>query len=311
MEHIAACLSHAALLSKPSVIESSDIVLGFTGLYFITGVKTLIDATLKGATRIVNTGPFSPERFFELVKRFKATYILSTPVVAFQLVNNPEIERVDLSSLKHFIAIGCRMSFDLMQQFTKYFQSNDVFCHGYGMTELGGPISRNLYHMRNNCAGQLAEGCQAKIIDENGQCLGPNECGELCIKKQFVFSGYINDPRSTADYFDNEGFLYTGDIGYFDDNGDLFIVDRKKLLFDYGGQTVTPCEIEEYIEKVDGVQMSCVVPTLDANGNVVAAAVVVKVRNSNCTETDIFNFISGKAQLYLQASILFVMAFSH
>lgn len=124
--------------------------------------------------------------------------------------------------------------------------------------------------------------------------MGINENGELCIKLPLLFSGYLENLENSPNYFDSDGFLFTGDIAYFDDNGDLFIVDRKKDLFKSYGDHVIPSEIEEILNKIDGVKQSCLIPIPDPKDDNLPAAVIVKTENSQCTEEIIFDSVKSK-----------------
>lgn len=245
----------------------------------------------------MNHGSFSPERFFDLVERFKVTYTAASPFAINQLLSHPRIETADLSSFRLFLGVGSKLSFDLIQRTNQYF--GNTFCSCYGMTEVGGLISLNVDHKRNNCVGQLIARCDVKILDENGDRLGINEDGELCVKQPCLFLGYIGDTERAHTYLDNEGFFATGDVAHFDDNGDLFIIDRKKELFKSSAEHVTPSEIEEFLNKMDGVKISCVVPIPDPERENVAAAVIVKSENSICTEEEIYDAVSRNFQFAL------------
>lgn len=285
---------HALLLEKPLVTKSTDITLVFSNMDATVAVRTLIGSTLSGSTRIVNHGSFSPERFFELVERFKVTYTAASPFTINQLLNHPQIKTADLSSFRFILATGSKLTFGLIQKTNKYF--GNTIRSGYGMTEVGGLISLNIDHKRNNCVGQLIAQCEAKILNENGDRLGINEDGELCVKQPCLFLGYVGDTERVHSYFDNEGFFATGDVAYFDENGDLFIIDRKKELFKSSAEHVTPSEIEEFLNKMDGVLTSCVVPIPDPERENVAAVVIVKSENSNCTEEEIYDAVSRNFQ---------------
>lgn len=273
-------------------------MLGFENWHFVTGVRLLFGATLNGATRIVNEGSFSPDRFIDLTKRFKVTFALNSAFEISQLLNHTQIDRADLSSLKYYTCGGMKMSIDVIQKLNKYLK-NGRFCHNYGMTELLGTIAINLYHARNTSAGQLISGCEAKIINECGNRVGTDEDGELCIRQQYPFLRHLVDDdhenECVHNNFDDEGFFATGDIAHFDQNGDLFIVGRKKDLFKSCGDfMVTPIEIEDFLNKIDGVEQSCVVPIPDVTYHNLPAAVIVKTNNSKCTEKSIFDAVKGK-----------------
>lgn len=299
------CISHAYILDNVRRLspftKATDILLGFNSFDGISGIRMAMSAILNGATRIVNTGPFSPERFFYLVERFKVTFTASTAFSVIQLLNHPQIEFANLSSLKHYICAGSKLSLDAINEMNKYLKGGKL-CHGYGMTEFVGPVAVNFNHTRNDCVGQLISGCKVKIVNEHGHRLGINEDGELCIKPSFLFSSYLTDNQCSPNYLDREGFFITGDIARFDKNGDLFMIDRKKEQFKCCGYHVSPTELEQFLDKISGVKQSCVVPIPDIKSEFLPAALIVKTENSTCTEESIYNAVLSKTESNLSIS---------
>lgn len=287
-------ISHAYILDnvrRQPHIRAIDIVMPFFGLDGISGIRLLMSTTLNAATRIVNIDPFSPERFFKIVEQFKVSVIATSTSVLPKIFNHPQIETADLSSIKYHVAGGSKVSFDLMKKLSSYY-SNGKVCQSYGMSECVGPVAINLQHLRNDCVGQLISGATIKVVSEDGDRLNVGEIGELCIKQAFQFSGYMGGVDNAN--FDLEGFYLTGDIGYFDKNHDLFIVDRKKAIFKHCGYHVTPTEIETFLDKIDGVKHSCLVPIPDLACENLPAAVIVRENNSNCTEKSIYDAVLSK-----------------
>lgn len=265
----------------------------FINLNSIAILRCFFAATLHGATRLVNVRPFSPERFFELVKRFKVTNVLESPHRIMQLLNHPQIQIANLSSIKYFTCGSTHLSHDAIKKMDNYMKDGR-FCRVFGMTETASTIAANLCHSNNDCVGQLISDCEAKIINEKGGRQGINEDGELCIKLSFPFRRYLGDDEKTCDFLDEEGFFATGDIARFDQNGDLFIVGRKKELFKCNNEHVTPTQIEEFLNKIDGIECSCVVPIPNQKCDNLPAAIVVKGKNSACTEQSIYEAVASK-----------------
>lgn len=276
-----------------SLIKSTDIVMGFTNLNSVSHIRIIFGTALNGSICVVNARPFTPERFFELVERLKVTYALLPAYRVVIIMNHPLIGEVNLSTLKFMTSHGSKLPLDFVPKMGKYMKKGK-FSQTYGMTETVSTISANLYHFENDCVGQLIGGCEAKIINEQGNRLGINEDGELCIKQPYPFLGYIGESECS---FDNEGFFASGDLAHFDQNGDLFIVGRKKEVFKYCCFQVTPSEIEEFLNKLDGVKDSCVVPIPHPEYNNLPAAFVVKSKNSTCTEHSIFDAVSRKIKI--------------
>lgn len=292
-------VSHASILDTvtrlSSFINATDILLPLSNIDAISGVVSLMAGTINGSTRVVNLGPFSPERFFDVVERTNATVTISTAFPVKQILNHPRIKTANLSSYKHFLCGGEKVSLDIIRKMNK-FMTNGTFCHGYGMTETFMVIATNFEHQRNDSVGQLISGCEAKIVNDRGERLGVGEIGDLCVKQTFPFSGYMGSIENAEDDFDCEGFFMTGDIARFDDNGDLAIIDRKRQLFKVGGWHVAPAEIEEFLNEIDGVKQSCLVALPDPEYDFVPAAVIVKVNNdfAACTEQSIQDAVASK-----------------
>lgn len=291
-------ISHAYILDNvrrlSAYIRSTDVLLAPASLDGINGIRVIMAGTINGSTRIVNEGNFSPERFFALVERFKVTYTLSAPFRAVELLNHPQIKTADLRSIKYYTCGGSGASFDTIRTISKYLTGGKL-CHSFGMTELVGPVAINFNHTRNECVGQLISGCSVKIVNEEGERLGVGEVGEFCIKQPYLFSGYLGDNRNLQDYFDSEGFFITGDIARFDENGDLFIVDRKKEMFKCEGYHVTPTEIEVFLNQMEGVRQSCVVPIPNEKFEYLPAVLIVKSEHSTCSERTISEAVSSKS----------------
>ncbi|XP_055325727.1 uncharacterized protein LOC129579599 [Sitodiplosis mosellana] len=290
-------LTHANVLDKlrkySALIEVGDTMLGWAHFRGISGVRFLISGTLSGARRVVNQGAFTPERFFKLVQEFNVNVtFLNDSSQIHQLLKHPQIKTADLSSLKMLHCAGTIVPLHFIEKMNSHLGSSK-FCNSFGMTETCGTVAINLYHSKNNCTGQLIGDCEAKIVNEQGDRLGVNESGELYLKDPFMFEGYLGDDGNASQHFDREGFFRTGDIAHFDENSDLFITDRKKELFKYMGYHIIPNEIQQFLDQIDGVDESCVVPVPISKYVLAPAAVIIKTKNSACTEEFIYDAVSN------------------
>ena len=145
--------------------------------------------------------------------------------------------------------------------------------------------------------GTPFSGIQVEIFGENGEPLSPGEVGEIVVKGDTVMKGYYNSPEATAETI-KDGWLYTGDVGYKDDEGFLFIVDRKKDLIIRGGVNVYPKEIENVIATHPAVDMVAVIPeSHDKYGQVAKACIILK-RGEICSEEEIMGFCKEKMADY-------------
>lgn len=124
--------------------------------------------------------------------------------------------------------------------------------------------------------------------------MGPNQRGEICSKLSVQFNGYFGEPEETSKAFYGDWFK-SGDIGYFDDEGFLYILDRKKQLLKYNNYQVTPSEIEAILNEIEGVVSSCVVgvPEIETGNDILHALVTVSLQ-SDLNEKSILDYVNGK-----------------
>lgn len=178
---------------------------------------------------------------------------------------------------------------------TKYLK-NGIVMQAYGMSELGGIATIGVTAEENDASvGRLSFGIEAKIIDEDGNRLGVGETGEICLKTKFKFLGYFDNEDATNGAIDDEGFLLTGDIGYFDEEQKLCLVDRKKDMMKYCASQISPTEIEQLIIQCVSVKAVCVVGIPDDVVGDLPAAVIV--RNDNepiVTQQEIEQMVAGE-----------------
>jgi 4-coumarate--CoA ligase len=134
-----------------------------------------------------------------------------------------------------------------------------------------------------------------QVVSDDEKTLGPNEIGEIRVMSQIRFLGYANKPKETRDAFDEQGWFKTGDLAYFTEDGEIFIVDRKKEMIKYLNYQVSPSELESHISKMDGVIAVCVVGIPDIISGDLPTAVVVKARNSQLEEVDIHDEVTRES----------------
>lgn len=189
----------------------------------------------------------------------------------------------------------------------------------YGCTEIGGVGSCSFPDVKYGSTGKVYRNTEMKVIDESNENLGPLEQGEILIKISIPFlvglqlnlylrvvsfiiflqiQGYYNNLEQTKEALDEEGWLHTGDIGYFDEKENLYIVDRKKDILKYQGYHVSPSELEEIINTLDSVVNSCVVGVFDNTGNDIIYAFVQR-KSTNLTEKEVLEHVNGIKSILL------------
>lgn len=290
------CLSHASILDTTVCCEfghSDDIMLCFSSLYWISGLIVLLTGALFGATRIITNQVFSPELYLRLIEKYRATFAFNAPYQIGLILNHPNLPTAKLSSLKKQLIGGSKVPYHIKADLNRRLPNGRVHVV-FGLSESGGFLTiDNPASDDKDTIGRLIGGACAKVIDDDGNRCGQNVDGELCFKVPYKFIGYLNNKQATDEMIDSEGFIKTGDIGRFDECGDLYHTGRKKELLKYFGYQIAPSEIDAYLTESPEIESACVAGIPDAMGDAPAAA-IVRANGSNITEMDVEKLVAGK-----------------
>lgn len=232
-----------------------------------------------GATLALVPRP-DPDSIINLLRIFKPTGIGAVPTVYAGLLNDPRWAELDLSSVKTLITSSAPMAASTYPKLIAKCQQG-IISEVWGMTELGGfgtgtPLTGNLF--KPGSIGMPYPNGAVKIVDtETGLTILPaGEHGEICFRGPQVMAGYWNKPDATAEVLRN-GWLYSGDIGYIDDEGWLYLVDRKKDMIIAGGYNIYPRELDEALYTHPAILEACCIGVPDAyRGETVKAFIVLK-----------------------------------
>jgi len=225
---------------------------------------------------------YDPSQALDFIEQYGINKIFMVPAAIQILLNHPRIGEVDFSKLKYITYGASPIPLEMMKQ------SIDIlgceFVQMYGMTETTGTIvalppedhdPNGNEKMRS--VGKPLQGVEVKIIDEEGNTLPPREVGEIATRSSYNMKGYWNLPEATASTIDADGWLRTGDAGYFDEDGYLYIHDRVKDMIISGGENVYPAEVENAIYGHPAVADVAVIGVPDEKwGEAVKACVVLK-----------------------------------
>ncbi len=200
---------------------------------------------------------FDPDAFLALIAEHRIELTAVVPTMLQLLLARP-LEDHDLSSLSYVTSGGAPLAAGVEQEFSRRVPSA-VIRQGYGMTETAALISAvPAGQSRPGSVGRPVPGTELEIRDGDGRPLPAGQIGEICCRSPGVMRGYWNAPEPTAEALAG-GWLHTGDVGYLDDEGYLFIVDRKKDLIIRGGFNVYPRDVEDALVQHPNVQMAAVV----------------------------------------------------
>ncbi|KAG4071325.1 hypothetical protein HA402_004029 [Bradysia odoriphaga] len=271
--------------------DSNRTWLNFYSFQWFRSLIFLLSGTTTGVTRVFSAEIFCPARIFEIIEKFNVSRLMGSPYFLKHLIHSESIKSANLSSVENIILGGYKLPYELGKMVDDLLPNGTV-SNRYGLTELGGTVSIEVPKFSKGSVGQLKRGNIAKIVDENGEKLGVNERGEIRIKSMSMSPGYYQDELLTKESFDDEGYFLTGDIGYFDDDGDLFVIDRKGDTFKYQAYVISPAEIEGVLLQSPQISAVCAFSAPDSDGMEAPAVAVVRAKNSNITAEEIDKLIS-------------------
>jgi fatty-acyl-CoA synthase len=210
------------------------------------------------------------------------------------VLNHPEFERTDLSSLRLVLNVGTRERLEQMQARMPWATQ----ISSYGCTELGGVCAfghiKDPLELRVTTSGRPFEGMEIRIIDaETGAVLPPGEVGEIICRGHSMFDGYYREPELTAQVVDDEGFFHTGDLGALDPDGRVQYRGRLKDMLKVGGENVAAAEIEGHLATHPAVEIVQVVGVRDARYNEVPVAFVQLRAGATATEDELIQHCLG------------------
>ena len=241
-------------------IEPDDVVLVVLPLFHVFGLSSQLNVCVRFASTMSLLPRFDPAKVLEVIQRDRVTVFEGVPTMYVSLLNYPAVDQYDLSSLRVGISGGAAMAAEVLDEFERKF--GVVILEGYGLSETASTTTFNVSaeDRRIYSVGKPIWGVEVQIWDDHGLQLpvGPEHVGELVVRGVNTMRGYHNNPEATTEAFDG-GWFHTGDLGYVDQDGFFFIVDRKKDLIIRGGYNVYPREIEEVLYTHPAVSEAAVV----------------------------------------------------
>ncbi|XP_017022321.1 luciferin 4-monooxygenase-like [Drosophila kikkawai] len=295
----AVCISNRSLLPTPSALLNSDSVgFSYAALDWISGVASFISHTAFGFTRILSRTLVTPEYLVQLVEKYKISTIVLAPFRLSALINCPAASSESLASLRCVFCSGGIVSGASLQRCQKLCK-NATFSQIYALTEAGN-ISMALSTENGNSVGRPLPGVKIRIVSEEGENLKHNQVGEIYAHTELVWRGYYGNPEESLRFRDSEGWFHTGDLGYFDDQNLLYIVDRCKDTLKYQGQHYWPGEIEQVILELCQVQHVCVVGIYDEKVGDEAGALVVKRKGLPLQAEEIVDHVAQRLPKFKQ-----------
>ena len=311
----AAILTHKNLLSnvqqvsnwiEPHIKQGQEIVITALPLFHIFSFTVNCLTFLKfGSENVLIANPRDLDSFIKVLEKKKFTVITAVNTLFNLLLTSKKFRDLDFSNFKFSVGGGMAVLKDTAQKWKDVTGTN--ITQGYGLTETSPVVSINrINDPFNGYIGLPVQSTKIKIIDDNGNILGCNQAGELCVQGPQVMSGYWKISNEKNKYFTDDGFFMTGDIATMNDDGYLKIVDRKKDMIISSGYNVYPNELEDYLTTHPDILEAGVIGVDDKNrGEYIKAFVVTK--NESLSSSDIIAFCkNGLTEYKVPKRVVFI-----
>ena len=242
-----------------------------------------------------------------LIEKEKVSEFGAVPTQIAMLMDLPDFDSYDLSSIRHIRYAASPMPFELLKRILKRF--GPICCQGYGQTESGPTITflkepdhdilnaTEAQRKRLKSVGQPAFNVQTRVVDENNMDLPPGQVGEIIANSRHRMKEYWNNPEETKKKI-VDGWLHTGDMGYYDNDGYIYLVDRKEDMIVTGGENVYPREVEEILYQHPAVRECSVFGIPDPKWVETVHAVVSLRDGMDATAEDLINFCKENMTRY-------------
>jgi long-chain acyl-CoA synthetase len=292
-------LTHKNLLANTKMCNAwlyknkrgEERILAILPFFHVYGMTTvLVLSVMEGNTMIIMP-KFDVETTLKTIQKQKPTMFPGAPTMYIGLLNHPDIAKYDLSSINACISGSASLPLEVQEQFEKI--TGGKLVEGYGLSETSPVTHANFIWDQPRVKGSVGlpwpDTDSAILSLESYEELPPNEIGEIAIKGPQVMKGYWNRPDETEKTFKN-GWLLTGDLGYMDEQGFFYVVERKKDTIIAGGFNIYPREVEEVLYEHEAIQEVVVAGIPDPyRGETVKAYVVLK-KNVRVTEEELNEF---------------------
>ncbi|MGW5636999.1 long-chain-fatty-acid--CoA ligase [Streptomyces sp. NPDC003832] len=297
-----AVLTHAGLRHNTEVngveiqrMTPDDVVVGCLPLFHIFGQICTMSTAVRSGASLVLIPRFEPGAVLEAIARERATVFEGVPTMYAALLQHPS--QADVSTLRMCISGGASLPVEILHGFERRFGCPVL--EGFGMSETSPVVTFN-HPDRPRKAGSIGtpiRDVEVRLLDDTGQDVAPGEIGELSVRGPNVMKGYWNRPAETEAAVP-DGWLRSGDLARRDDDGYLYIVDRKKDMIIRGGYNVYPREIEELLHEHPAVALAAVLGVPHPELGEEIAAVVVLRPTAEATADELRQYVKDRVAAY-------------
>ena len=270
-----------------------DTMVCVVPMYHLYGLHVVMNLGLLQGATLVTLPRYELNQFLEVLQKYEVTVAPLVPPLVLALSRAPEVDAYDLSKLRLIHCGAATLSNKVAQEC--FARLGSQIKYGYGLTEVS-PLSHASIPSKDDKPGSVGyclPNTECKIVDPDTNVeLASNEAGEICIRGPQVMKGYLGNPQATEAMIDDEGWLRSGDVGYADEQGRLFVVDRLKELIKYKGKQVAPAELEAILLSHPAIADAGVIPSPDEEAGEVPTAFVVL--RSEAKAEEIMRFVAQR-----------------
>jgi acyl-CoA synthetase (AMP-forming)/AMP-acid ligase II len=279
-------------------ITSDAVSLCTLPFFHIYGMTVLMSSGLALGTTGIVMMRFDVEQMMALVGKYHMTNLYLAPPAVLAMANVPDPSRFDTSSLRAVVSGAAPLPVEVAERVRSTYGC--LVAQGYGMTETSPTTNTNpLDRIKiESCGPPVADTFEKIVSLDTGKELAAGEVGEVAVRGPQVMKGYWKRPEETRGCLSEDGWLLTGDIGWLDEDGYLYILDRKKEMIKYKGYQVAPAELEAILHEHPAVQDAAVIPKPHLEGGEIPKAFVVLREGFQASPEELMAFVAEKVAPY-------------
>jgi long-chain acyl-CoA synthetase len=283
-----------------------DVLIAVLPLFHSFGQTCSMNGTFNRGGTLTMLPRFEAEAALKIIERDRVTIFQGVPTMFFYLLNFPELNRFDTSSLRLAVTGGAAMPVEVLKAFEERFRV--IVLEGYGLSETSPVASFNVSKQRRKIGsiGEPIYGVEMKVFDDNDNEVSVGAVGEIVIRGHNVMKEYYKKPEATKEAM-RHGWFHTGDLGRVDEDGFFWIVDRKKDMIIRGGYNVYPREIEEVLYGFPGLLEAAVVGVPDTVMGEEVKAYVSLERSCTASSQDIISYCKERMAAYKYPRIVEIL----
>jgi long-chain acyl-CoA synthetase len=279
-------------------LDQRSVTLGALPLFHAFGQTCVLNATVCVGGCLTLIARFDGGKALKVLERDGVTLFEGVPTMYAAMLNHQQADETDVSALEVCVSGGAALPVEIMRAFEQKFGCQILEAYGLSETSPLACTNRRDRARKPGSIGLPIDGVEMRVIDDHGSEAPPGEIGEVAIRGHNVMKGYWKREQATADAMEPDGWFKTGDVARVDEEGDFFIVDRKKDLVIRGGYNIYPREVEEVLYEHPDVELAAVIGIPhDELGEEVAAAIVLK-SGAHATPGELRDFVKQRIATY-------------